>query len=219
MSTDSGTQKVGRPRATPQGSSDLAPRDQILGAAASLFAEHGYAGTTTRAIAERVGIRQASLYYYFAGKDEILLELLEISVRPSLAFVAPLLAEPDRPAALYALALIDVETLLATPHNVGVLYLSHEVQQPRFDTFRAHRDELASAYKRLVEGLVEDPAFIGACCMQLVEMVITLRRDGEPDASTAPAIATACLRLLGLPEAEVLRGVAAGERLLAALAD
>ena len=135
MSTDSGTQKVGRPRAAPQDGSDLAPRDQILAAAAALFAEHGYTGTTTRAIAERVGIRQASLYYYFAGKDEILLELLEISVRPSLAFVSPLLAEPDRPAALYALALIDVETLLATPHNVGVLYLSHEVQQPRFDTF------------------------------------------------------------------------------------
>src|SRR4051794_501481 len=105
MSTDSGTQKVGRPRAAPQSSSDLAPRDQILGAAAALFAEHGYAGTTTRAIAERVGIRQASLYYYFAGKDEILLELLEISVRPSLAYVTPLLAEADRRAALYALAL------------------------------------------------------------------------------------------------------------------
>ena len=49
--------------------------------------------------------------------------------------------------------------------------------------------------------------------MQLVEMVITLRRDGEPDASTAPAIATACLRLLGLPEDEVARGVVAGEGL------
>jgi len=140
-------------------------------------------------------------------------------VRPSLAYVTPLLAEPDRPAALYALSLIDVETLMATPHNVGVLYLSHEVQQPRFDTFRAHRDELASAYKRLVGGLVEDPQFIGACCMQLVEMVITLRRDGEPGASTAPAIATACLRLLGLPEDEVARGVVAGEALLAALTD
>ena len=129
----------GRPPAGgSQDGSDLAPRDQILGAAAALFAEHGYTGTTTRAIAERVGIGRRRCTTT-SRKDEILLELLEISVRPSLAFVSPLLAEPDRPAALYALALIDVETLLATPHNVGVLYLSHEVQQPRFDTFRAHR--------------------------------------------------------------------------------
>jgi AcrR family transcriptional regulator len=218
MSTDAGTQRVGRPRATPQQGSDLAPRDQILGAAAALFAEHGYAGTTTRAIAERVGIRQASLYYHFAGKDEILLELLEISVRPSLAFVDTLLALPDTTAALYALASIDVETLLATPNNVGVLYLSHEVQQPRFDSFRAHRAELQAAYTTLVGRSVDQPEFVGACCMQLVEMVITLRRDGEPDASIASAIAEACLRLLGLSAAEVETAVAAGERVLASLA-
>ena len=57
---------------------------------------------------------------------------------------------------------------------------------------------------------MDDAEFIGACCMQLVEMVITLRRDGEPDASTAPAIATACLRLLGLPEDEVAKGSRGG---------
>jgi AcrR family transcriptional regulator len=217
MSADAGTQRVGRPRVTPQRESDLAPRDQILGAAAALFAEYGYAGTTTRAIAERVGVRQASLYYHFAGKDEILLELLEISVRPSLAFVDTLLELPDSAAALYALASIDVETLLATPHNVGVLYLSHEVQQPRFDSFRAHRAELQAAYTALAGRSVDRPEFVGACCMQLVEMVITLRRDGEPDASTAPAIAEACLRLLGLSADDVAAAVAAGEQVLGSL--
>ena len=60
--------RVGRPRSTPS-SSGTGARDEILDAAAALFAERGYAGTTTRAIAERVGIRQASLYHHFAGKD------------------------------------------------------------------------------------------------------------------------------------------------------
>jgi len=219
MSTEASAHRIGRPRVSPQRAGDLAPRDQVLDAAAALFAEHGYAGTSTRAIAERVGIRQASLYYHFAGKDEILLELLEISVRPSLAFVDALLAHDDASAALHALVLIDVHTLLATPHNIGTLYLAHEVQQPRFDSFRAHRAELQSAYATLAGAHGGDAPFLGAACMQLVEMVITLRRDGEPDPEVATSIAHACLRLLGLDDAERERAAAAGELVLAGLRD
>ncbi|MET0448319.1 MAG: helix-turn-helix domain-containing protein [Aeromicrobium sp.] len=218
MSTEASAQKVGRPRVSPQREGDLAPRDQILDAAAGLFAEHGYAGTSTRAIAERVGIRQASLYYHFAGKDEILLELLEISVRPSLAFVDALLAHDDSAAALYALVLIDVQTLLETPYNIGTLYLAHLVQQPRFDSFRAHRAELQAAYSTLAGAHGDDAGFLGAACMQLVEMVITLRRDGEPDDDVAVRIALACLRLLGVSPADAEHAVAGGELILSSLA-
>lgn len=210
-------QRVGRPRATPGAVGGLTPREQILDASAALFAEHGYAGTSTRAIAEQVGIRQASLYYHFAGKDDILLELLETSVRPSLAFVDVLLAHEDAAAALYALASIDVATLLATPHNIGTLYLAHEVQQPRFDSFRAQRAQLQDAYSALVGSLAQDPDFLGTCCIQLVEMVITLRRDGNVHDSTASRIALACLHVLGLPASVVERAAAAGAELLAAL--
>ncbi len=213
MSTPTQDSRAGRPRATPRKQGDPAPREQILDAAAALFAEHGYAGTSTRAIAEQVGVRQASLYYHFAGKDELLLELLETSVRPSLEFAGRLLAHDDPAAALYALAAIDVGTLLATPYNIGTLYLAHEVQQPRFDSFRAHRAELQAAYATLAGG----SDFDGACCMQLVELVIQLRRDGEPAAETASTIALACLRVLGLPGPALDAAAVAGERLLALL--
>ena len=73
--------RAGRPRLRPASDADVPPREEILDAAAGLFVSQGLAATTTRQIAERVGIRQASLYYYFAGKDEILLELLTQSVR------------------------------------------------------------------------------------------------------------------------------------------
>lgn len=190
--------RVGRPRSNPS-SSTASARDEILDAAAALFAERGYAGTSTRSIAERVGVRQASLYYHFAGKDEILLELLETSVRPSLDFVEQLRDAPDPAAALWALAAIDVGTLLATPHNIGSLYLAHEVQEPRFESFRQHRAQLQQAYVDLAAAVRPDgdAAFLGACCMQLVEMVIPMRRDAEPDAAIARSIAAACLRIVG----------------------
>src|SRR5690242_5159305 len=120
--------RLGRPRHTPEAlGADTPPRDQILDAAAALFVEHGFAATSTRMIAERVGIRQASLYYHFSGKDELLIELLTTSVRPSLEAVGRIEGlvpgTASAAAALYLLALIDVQTLSRTPHNIGTLYL------------------------------------------------------------------------------------------------
>lgn len=49
-------------------------RDDVLEAAASLFATRGYAATSIRDIARQVGILSGSLYYHFTSKEEILLE-------------------------------------------------------------------------------------------------------------------------------------------------
>lgn len=48
-----------------------------LPAAAQLFAERGLNDTKIEDVAAATGIAKATLYYYFAGKDEILAFLLE----------------------------------------------------------------------------------------------------------------------------------------------
>jgi AcrR family transcriptional regulator len=48
---------------------------EIIDAAARVFAERGYHGTTTQAIADVLGMRQASLYYYFPSKEAALEEV------------------------------------------------------------------------------------------------------------------------------------------------
>jgi len=45
---------------------------QIIQAAARVFAERGFHGATTQDIADVLGIRQASLYYYFSSKEAAL---------------------------------------------------------------------------------------------------------------------------------------------------
>src|SRR6185369_387655 len=42
---------------------------EMLAAAAKVFAQRGYHGASTQDIADVLGIRQASLYYYFASKE------------------------------------------------------------------------------------------------------------------------------------------------------
>ena len=49
----------------------LDARRRILDVTAALVLEHGVAGVAQRQIAERVGIKAASLYHHFASKNEI----------------------------------------------------------------------------------------------------------------------------------------------------
>lgn len=48
----------------------------ILDAAAKLFAERGYAGTSLHHIADHVGITKGSLFHYIDTKDDLLFEVL-----------------------------------------------------------------------------------------------------------------------------------------------
>lgn len=52
-------------------------REQILQTALEVFAEHGDRGTSLQEIADRVGITQPALLYYFGTREELLLAVLE----------------------------------------------------------------------------------------------------------------------------------------------
>jgi len=56
-------------------------RERILGSALQVFASHGYLGATMTAIAQGAGLGTASLYRYYASKEE----LFDAVVTPALA--------------------------------------------------------------------------------------------------------------------------------------
>ncbi|MBN1666639.1 MAG: TetR/AcrR family transcriptional regulator [Anaerolineales bacterium] len=63
-------------------------RQRILRAAADLFAELGYARTTTRAIAEAAGVNEVTLFRHFGSKNKLLSEMIsQHSALPNLSAV------------------------------------------------------------------------------------------------------------------------------------
>jgi AcrR family transcriptional regulator len=52
-------------------------RAQILDAARDVLARDGYAGTTTRGIAEAAGLRPSLVHYHFGGKQQLLVAVLK----------------------------------------------------------------------------------------------------------------------------------------------
>jgi AcrR family transcriptional regulator len=70
--------------------------ERILDSAEALFAEHGYAGTTLRDVATRVGLRTPSLYNHFPSKESLYAAVLERGIRPVLDVLSEVVEGRDR---------------------------------------------------------------------------------------------------------------------------
>ena len=64
----------------PSAREENSSRRRILDCAARLFRHKGYGATSLRDIAAESGMKAGSLYYHFASKDEIVIDILNIGV-------------------------------------------------------------------------------------------------------------------------------------------
>jgi len=200
--------RAGRPRLTTQRRPGSTARDEILDAAGELFTTLGYTGTSTRTIAEAVGIRQASLYHYFKTKDDILCALLSQTVTPTLTIIDSLsAAEPALSAAehLHALALFDGRQLLEGRWNLGALYLQPELRWARLEPFWSDRERLRLHYLAVSKAIVADTGVDEAAAdlpFRLVESLVNMwTKQPGPERTDLPEhVADACVRVLGMPQ-------------------
>jgi AcrR family transcriptional regulator len=172
-----------------------------------LFSTRGFATTTTRQIADAVGIRQASLYNHFATKNDILVTLLHDTVTPTIEFDESLDDAEPADVRLCALTWFDAAQLCAGRWNLGALYLLPEIRTEPFDTFRLGRLRLARRYHDLAVEVLGGGTLAGGdpradLPFRLVESVIDIRADRQMDGQTIDAqlpetLATAALTVLG----------------------
>lgn len=203
--------RAGRPRLHSQRRPGLTAREEILDAAGELFTTLGYAATSTRTIAEWVGIRQASLYHYFKTKDDILCALLSQTVTPTLRFIDSLTAAdpPLSPAErLHALAAFDGEQLLNGRWNLGALYLLPEVRDLRLEPFFSDRERLRRHYQACGLDVVAHTGVDRAAAglpFHLVESLVNMwATPPGPDRDALPMhVADACVRVVGVSDATI----------------
>lgn len=129
-------------------------RAQAILAAASVFSEKGFHGATTKDIAERLGIKQGSLYYYFSSKEEALEEVCLFGIRDYVQRMDQIAAN-DQPFEAKLIAILTShlssyrernEALKV--HNDERLYLPPEK--------RARLKELGTHYREKLEAIFEE---------------------------------------------------------------
>jgi AcrR family transcriptional regulator len=161
-------------------------RGRILLAAASLFAQRGFFGTSTRDIADAVHIRQPSLFHHFEAKHSIYQTLVELDLGPSVGRISRYLGEDTSWAEKLHLSIAcDVRQALDQPFDSRGLYQDAVLS---LDEFAEERAGIA-LFHELVECVVsggcevgEFVAFEPGFVQRAINGVLfeTLREQGGP---------------------------------------
>ena len=114
-------------------------KNEILDAAAELFAAKGYDETSTGDILDRVGIARGTLYYHFKSKEDILDALIE-RINAALIAGAKAAAE-DR-----SLPVVEriVRAVMSLKLDAGEATIGHEVLQ------QVHRPQNALMHQKML---------------------------------------------------------------------
>jgi AcrR family transcriptional regulator len=155
-------------------------RDRILHAAVELFYAHGYAGTGMAEILKKAGANSGSFYFFFTGKEDLLLAVLEWYLEN----LRPVLLEPvyrkakDPVRRIFLLLEKYRENILATHFAFGCPLgrLALEIEPDR----RMVHDKIAAnftGWSRAVEELLKQaqPRLPLRCDLrQLSRLVLTV---------------------------------------------
>jgi len=150
----------------------LDTRERILLAMSRLVLSHGYGGTSTRAIAADVGIRQPSLFHHFESKRAIVQELLERDLRPALAR-AQHFAELPGPAAprIYAYIVADLQALHESPYDVRSIYTTELLRDPDFVDQRRTYERLIEMLRLMIDHALEGREFRAVKAAHVQQMI------------------------------------------------
>jgi AcrR family transcriptional regulator len=72
-------------------------RQLVVDAAARLFAEQGYQGTSVADLVEDTGLTAGGLYHYMGSKEQLLIQICDELMDPLIAATFEILNEEDRP--------------------------------------------------------------------------------------------------------------------------
>ena len=140
----------------PQAATDkyLEQRREAVRAAAAVFAEKGFHGSSTRDIAERMGIKQGSLYYYFKSKEEALGEVCLYGIEDYVHRMEAI-ATGDQPFEAKLLATVTSHLSSYRERNEALkVHNDERLYLP--EAKRKTLKQLGSRYRQRLEGIFEE---------------------------------------------------------------
>lgn len=153
---------------SPKQDRSRATRQRLLEAAVACLAEHGWAGSTVSAVAERAGVSRGAAQHHFPTREDLFTAAVEyVSEERS----AALRAVPDQDRAAVVAALVDLYTgpLFRAALQLWVAASNEEQLRPRVTELEArvgretHRiavgllnaDETRPGVRETVQGLLD----------------------------------------------------------------
>ncbi len=186
-------------------------KDEILDAAAQIFSQKGYHGTSMRDIALAVDLQKGSLYHHVSSKQEILFELLNRGLEILTTHVTDAIEEPApadiklrRAMRAYLGTLTEYQDLAA------VLILEHRSLEPEYQKRHIpQRDRFEQIWRDLIlEGKeagifsCDHPSLSARAVLSVMNWTVTWFRSDGPMSAEDIAEQFSQLLLIGLFDRE-----------------
>lgn len=124
--------------------------DQILVAAADVLRESGFRATHITDIAERLGVHQSNIYYYFATKEEIFFELIRSVVDDSVAKAESIARSRDTPPVKLERIIEALADSYDRNYPLMQIYVREDIGQLGGTEASEHFVEAAGRYEKAV---------------------------------------------------------------------
>jgi len=133
---------------------------EILEAAAALFAERGYAATSVRDIGERVGLLGGSLYHYIKSKEALFVKIHDTALDVASDRVKEAISGISDPWEKLEVACVRMLEIQLDPHSITMPLMNDFQSTPLEVRERliARRDLFEQTFRDLVDELPLDPA-------------------------------------------------------------
>jgi AcrR family transcriptional regulator len=128
-------------------------RQAAIRAAAAEFAEKGFHGACTKDIAERLGIKQGSLYYYFSSKEEALGEVCLFGIQDYVRHMDDIAGSAQSFEAKLTATITSHLSSYRERNEALKVYNDERLYLP--ETRRSRLKELGSRYRQQLEGIFE----------------------------------------------------------------
>lgn len=131
--------------------------EQILDAAAPLFARLGYADTDTQLLAEKLGVGKGTLYRYFPSKEELFLASVDRVMRRLKDEIDSRVDDTSDPLEQIAVAIRTYLAFFAAhPDFVELLIQERAIFKDRkTPTYFQHRQANLGRWQALYQGLID----------------------------------------------------------------
>jgi AcrR family transcriptional regulator len=128
-------------------------RNEILDAAAQIFSQKGYHGTSMQDIAVAVNLQKASLYHHVSSKQEILFDLLNRALDILIERVSNAIEGSVSPEDKLRLAMrAYLETLADYQSLAAILLLEHRSLEPGYQARHfPRRDRFEQVWRDLIQ--------------------------------------------------------------------
>ncbi len=135
-------------------------RHAAIRSAAAIFAEKGFHGSSTKDIAEHLGIKQGSLYYYFKSKEEALGEVCLFGIQDYVQHMETIASGDQSFEAKLVATVTSHLTSYREKNEALKVYNDERLYLP--EERRSKLKELGSGYRQLLEGIFEEGMQSGA---------------------------------------------------------